>query len=238
METNQVRNDEIEIDLKELFSALLGKAWMMLLAGLILGGVTFVWAKMTTIPQYQSVTKMYVISQQDGSGLTSADFSLSTYLTNDCPEIIKSRTVIESVIDKLDLDQTYEQLKGKVSVTASSATRIVTISVVDEDPKMARDIANAVRNAAANSITRIMKLEAVTVVDEANTPEAPLAQGIMKKTVLAVMLGCMLVAGTVLVKYLMDDTIRVADDVEKYLGLSVLGMIPMDEQMNDKDKKK
>ncbi len=239
METNQVRNDEIEIDLKEIFFVLLGKAGIIILAGMVLALLTIIGTKVFITPQYQSSTKIYVLSQQNDLGVTTSDISISTYLTRDCPEIIKSRTVMENVIAELGLDMSYNALNSKVSVETSSDTRIVKIVVKDADPYKARNIANAVRDAASVQITKIMNLEAVNVVDEANVPQAPASPSTMKNGFIAGVLGCFLAVAVILIQHFMNDTIRVSEDVERYLGVSVLGTIPIDEHLvNNKKAKK
>lgn len=170
MEQNQMNNDEIEIDLREIFSVLLSHLGIIILSGLVLGLVAIVGTKVFITPQYQSVTKMYVLAKQNNDTLTSADMQTSTLLTKDYAEMIQSRTVTEAVIAQLGLDMTHEQLVKKISVSNTTDTRIITISVLDKDPYMARDIANAVRDTAAEHIKNVMNSEAVNVVDEANIP--------------------------------------------------------------------
>lgn len=75
MEQNQMNNDEIEIDLREIFSVLLSHLGIIILSGLVLGLVAIVGTKVFITPQYQSVTKMYVLAKQNNDTLTSADMA-------------------------------------------------------------------------------------------------------------------------------------------------------------------
>ena len=217
MEQNQMNNDEIEIDLREIFSVLLSHLGIIILSGLVLGLVAIVGTKVFITPQYQSVTKMYVLAKQNNDTLTSADMQTSTLLTKDYAEMIQSRTVTEAVIAQLGLDMTHEQLVKKISVSNTTDTRIITISVLDKDPYMARDIANAVRDTAAEHIKNVMNSEAVN----------GLIGGV---------LGCMIAVAIILIRFIMNDTIQTAEDVERYLQLSTLGTIPL--LQTDKKKKK
>ena len=229
MEQNQMNNDEIEIDLREIFSVLLSHLGIIILSGLVLGLVAIVGTKVFITPQYQSVTKMYVLAKQNNDTLTSADMQTSTLLTKDYAEMIQSRTVTEAVIAQLGLDMTHEQLVNKISVSNTTDTRIITISVLDKDPYMARDIANAVRDTAAEHIKNVMNSEAVNVVDEANIPAE-------KYSPIGGVLGCMIAVAIILIRFIMNDTIQTAEDVERYLQLSTLGTIPL--LQTDKKKKK
>ena len=106
-------NTDIEIDVLELFHVLLNKFWIILLAGII-AGLAFIGGTILFItPQYESTTKMYVLSKQDNNTLTQQDMQTSLSLTKDYAELIKSRTVTEGVIAQLNLDLTHEEIKKK-----------------------------------------------------------------------------------------------------------------------------
>ena len=237
METNQQRDDEIEIDLVEVVRLLVSKLGIIILSGMIFAFLSIIGTKLFITPKYQSITKMYVLAQQNSDTVTNSDLQTSTLLTKDYAELITSRTVAESVIANLRLDLKYDQLINKIEVGTTSDTRIITIKVTDEDPYAARDIANAVRDTAAEHIKSVMNIEAVNVVDAANIPDQKCSPSVSKNGLLAGMLGCFLAVVILLIQYLSNDTIKVSEDVEHYLGLSTLGVIPM-EKTDGKKKKK
>ena len=127
-------NDEIEVDVSEIVHVLLNKIWVIILVGIIVGLVAIVGTYLFVTPQYESTTKMYVLSKQDSNTLTSQDMQTSLSLTKDYAELIKSRTVTEGVITQLNLNLTHEQLLGKMTVDSATDTRILSISVRDKDP--------------------------------------------------------------------------------------------------------
>ena len=237
METNQQIDDEIEIDLVEVFRLLVSKLGIIILSGMIFAFLAIIGTKLFITPKYQSITKMYVLAQQNSDTVTNSDLQTSTLLTKDYAELITSRTVAESVIANLRLDLKYDELIDKIEVGTTSDTRIITIKVIDEDPYVARDIANAVRDTAAEHIKSVMNIEAVNVVDAANIPDQKCSPSVSKNGLLAGMLGCFLAVVILLIQYLSNDTIKVSEDVEHYLGLSTLGVIPM-EKTDGKKKKK
>ena len=157
MEPDVLRDDEIEIDLKELFFYLLSKAAYIIGAGMALAALALAVTVFFITPKYTSTTSMYVLNRQAAESITNSDLQSSTYLTKDYIELIKSRTVVETVIADLNLDTTYENVLASMDVEAKSDTRIISISVTDADPYLARDIANAVRVAAAAQIQQVMK---------------------------------------------------------------------------------
>lgn len=238
---NQMQDRDDEIDLLELFHVLLHNVGILILSGLIVGFLAVLGTELLITPQYESVTKMYVLNKQENSMLSFTDLQTSSQLTKDYAEIIKSRKVIEGVIAESGLDLTYKQLLGKVTVETASDNRILTIKVLDDDPYMARDIANEVRTIAAEHIKNVTDSEAVNVVDEANVPASQSSPNPMKNGVMGGLLGCILAAAVLILQHITNDTIRVADDVERYLNLSVLGMIPITKtkgKTNRKNKNK
>lgn len=236
MGTNQIQEDEI--DLLELFRVLISKLGIIILSGVLFALVGIVGTKLFITPKYESVTKMYVLTQQNSDTVTNSDLQTSTLLTKDYAELIKSRTVLEGVITNLGLDLTYNGLLSKIEVGTTTDTRIITIKVTDEDPFVAKDIADAVRDTAAEHIKSVMNIEAVNVVDMANIPEGKCSPSILKNGFMAGALGCMLAVAIILIQYLTNDTIKISEDVEKYLELSILGVIPMDKSEGTKKKSK
>ena len=236
METNLQNEEEIEIDMGELLRYLAGKAGYIILTALAFAVLALAVTTFCMTPRYTSTTKMYVLNRQTNEGVTSSDLQSSTYLTKDYMEMIRSRTVIEAVIADLNLNSTYERVLGQIDVSAASDTRVIAISVTDKDPYEARDIANAVRNAAAAHIQSVMNTEAVTVVDEANIPTKKSSPSTIKNVEVAGGVGLFLALAVCVVLYLMNDKVTTAEDVERYLGLSVLASMPLEEDEMRKKK--
>ena len=236
--------DEIEIDLLELFQVLLSRIWLILSAGLFLALVCFALSKFVITPTYESTTKIYILNKTESTNVTYSDVQMGTQLTKDYAELINSRYVLEEVIQELGLDAEnieYEDLLEQVAVTTPTDTRIVAITVTDTDPVKAMNIANCIREVASDHIQNVMDIEAVNVVETANMPTEKAGPSCMKWTLIGGVLGCFLLCAMVLVQYLMDDTIKSQEDVEKYLGLSTLALIPIsvsDEEAAKKKKKK
>ena len=237
---NQVtnNNDEIEIDLGEIFHLILSRLGVIILSGIILGVISIIGTMLFITPQNESTTKIMVLNKQDSNTLTSADMQTSTQLTKDYAELIKSRTVLEGVIAQLNLNITYQQLLGKLTVDTSTDSRIVTIIVSDEDPYTASEMANAIRDMAAEHIQSVMDIEAVNVVDSANIPNEKASPSLAKNGVIGGLLGVIIAMAIVIIIYLTNDTIKVEEDVERYLGLSVLGSIPYSEKESRSKKQK
>lgn len=235
---NVENNDVVEIDLMEIFGLMLHRLWLIILCALAVGAIGYAVSRFVLTEQYESTTRIYVLNRQNDDTLTYTDVQLGTQLTKDFREIIKSRYVLEQVIDICGLEDTSASLASRVSVDTQSDTRIVTITVMDTNPAMAQYIANELREAAAERIMYVMDIQAVNVVDEADLPTAPSAPSVTKWTAIGFLLGAFLCMAVVLIQFLLDDTIKTSEDIEKYLGLSTLGMIPMREEKERKEHEK
>ena len=240
MEENITRmeSDEIEIDLGELLYYLLGKIWYVLIAAAALGALSLALTFFLIKPTYKSTTQMYVLNRQNTDTLTQSDLQSSSTLTNDYVVLIQSRTVLEKVIADMGLDMTYEALQGELSVSAVRDTRIISISVTDHDPYRARELANAIREEAGERIKTVMNIEAVNVVEEANIPSHKAGPNLKRSLLMGLLLGAFAVLAYFTLMFILDDKVNDAEDVEKYLGLSVLGQLPIDENLQKMSKKK
>lgn len=224
---NQRENDEIEIDLLEICRVLLDRIWLMICVGILGAGVCFAFSKFVLTPTYESTTKIYILNKSDNSAVTYSDVQLGTQLTKDYAELINSRYVLETVIQELSLDLDYKEFLDMVTVTTPSDTRIVAITVMDIEPERAMKIANCIREVASEHIQNVMDIDAVNVVETANMPTEKAGPSVIRWTLFGGILGVFLVGVILLIQYLIDDTIKSSEDVEKYLGLSTLALIPI-----------
>lgn len=233
-------SNEVEIDLMELLHVLLSNLLIIVLASLTGAFLMYFYSSEFIRQKFRSSTSIYVLSRQDAQQVTYSDLQTGTQLTKDYAQLIKSRTVMNQVMADLDLQNTYpdmknitpDQLASRVTVTNSQDTRILTITVEDTNPTRAQDISNAIRIAAAVQIKQVMDIEAVNVVDFANLPEKPVGPNKLKNAIIGFMLGFIISAAAFIIMFLTDDRIKGSEDVEKYLGLSILASIPYDEEFD------
>lgn len=224
----EINNEEITIDLAEVLSALWSKIHIILLTGILFALAAFAGTKFLITPKYTSVTKIYVLSKQDNtSGITYNDLQVGTQLTKDYVELVKSRPVLEQTIAVLNLDTETEKLAEQITAEAQTDTRIVVISVEDENPKEAKKIADAVREAVSVQITEVMDADSVNTVEDGSLPKEPSSPNIMRNTAMGGILGLILAMGIIAFFCITDDTIKTSDDVERYLGLNVLTSVPL-----------
>ncbi len=235
-------DDEVTIDLAELFGVLWHWIWLILLVALLLGGAAYAFSKFVIPEEFQSTTKIYVLDKESGSGgqTTYTDLQAGAQLTKDYAELITSRTVIEKVIADNHLESVYDykEFLKKVEVNTPTDTRIVSITVTDTIPALAQALADDIRVEASDLIINTMQIDAVNTYEVANLPTEKSAPSCSKWALIGALLGALLVGGTVTLQYILDDTIKTSEDIEQYLGLSTLALIPLDENIGGAEKGK
>ena len=232
MEKTQEFDDEIEIDLRELLAVLLSQ-WLLILVVTVLGGgIAFGVSHYMIVPQYESTAQLYVLSKS--TSITSlADIQTGTSLTNDYMVVVEGRPVLEQVIVNLSLNESYHSLKSKVTLNNPSNSRILEITVRDENPAMAKKIADEIADVGSTFIAAKMVQDAPMIIQKGYADGQPVSPNIIKNTLIGAVLGAFLAMAIIVISYLFNDTIMTAEDVEKKLGLNVLGTLPLEEAEYD-----
>ena len=230
-----MRDQEIEIDLVELFHELL-KHWKAIVASIVLLAAVFgFYSKITFVPEYEASAEMYVLTKS--TSITSlADIQVGSSLTNDYEYVITGRTVLSQVIDNLDMDETYEQLSKRVSIENPTDTRVLRIVVTDTNLEDAKTVADEIANVSSAYIADNMDQSQPKIIQTAYVSKTPVNNNILKNTLIGGVLGLFLAAGIVVLGYMLDDTISTAEDMESRTGLKVLASLPVDQSEYDGKK--
>ena len=229
---NRSRQDDSgtqEIDLIELFFTLL-HSWKALFMAFLVGAVIVgAYPTFFVTPTYRARTELYITSTD--SVISLQDLQLGSALTEDYQSIIKSRAVLNKVIDDLQLDTDYKGLQKMISVSNPSGTHIIQTSVTTTDLALSRDIANDLLNVSIDRIYQIVGTSEPTIIDysEAEAVE-DVTPGLIRYVFVGGIVGALIVAMFVVMRMLMDNTIKNDDDVEKYLQMPVLTAVPFYEE--------
>ena len=223
----ETKNQEfVEIDPMALLRKLWAAKFIIVFVTVVLAVATLLVNLVVIRPTFESTTRVYVVNQTEDKAVTTQDLQLGTFLVKDYQEIILSDTVMSEVINSENLSMTPNQLKRVVKVDSPRDTRILSISVSDRDPQKASNLANRVREVASEQIKRVTKVNDVTTLEEAKPTNIKSSPKTRRNTLLAAALGFLLSAGYILVRELLDDRVRYAEDVEDGLGLVLLGIVP------------
>lgn len=176
------------------------------------------------VPVYKSETSILVANTN--TTITQSDMALNKNLVSTYRQIVKSRLILNQVINNLRLDISYKDLNKMIGVNSISDTELILISVEDEDKTQAKKIADEIANVFKKEIVDIYKIENVSIIDKALVSEEPYNVNVIKQFIIGEGLGFLLSSLIILVLFYMDDSVKSEDDIEKILNLSVLGSVP------------
>ncbi|WP_028828657.1 YveK family protein [Proteocatella sphenisci] len=222
-------NEEI-IELRELLEILLKRKLLIIILTVVCTLAGGIYSVFMITPLYKSETTMMVNGAKNmtdiASSLDLGSINLSQKLVVTYGEIVKSRIVLEQTIKTLKLDMTYEQLLQKTTAQQLGGTEILKISVEDEDPKNAAIIANKISGVFVKEVMRILKVNNVETIDKAIAIDKPININTALNLAISMILGLMAGVFIAFILEYMDNTIKTENDVQKYLDLPILGLIP------------
>ena len=222
---NSNDNASIEIDVLYLLRKLWSKKFFIIFIALVVGTIALLGSVFLIKPKYTSTTRIYVVSRT-ADGITNQDLQAGSYLVKDYQEVITSNEVLSSVIDKEKLSLTPNELSSMISVTIPTDTRVISISVEDDNAQEATTIANTVREVAAEKIKAVTKVDDVTTLEAAEVPKEPSSPNIKRNTLIGVIAGGVLAVISIIILEVLDDRVRRPEDIEDVLGLPLLGIVP------------
>ena len=235
--------EEIEIDLRQLLKIM--RKWskliiiLTLLITLASGLISFYVLK----PVYQTTTLLMVtvaseklefnpeqMPQDPNTGVNRnimPVLTMNTYLGQ-----LKSEALMKRVINRLNLtDQTIASMSKMIDASLIKDSNLIEVKVHHNDPSMAFDIANAVSNEYLGLMREFM-FSSVVVISPANLPVEPVKPNKTLNIAIAFVLGLMLSSLLVFLLEYLDNTLKTVGDVNRELGLPVLGLIPVQNRRN------
>ncbi|MGN0316815.1 MAG: YveK family protein [Lachnospira sp.] len=221
---NREQNEETEIDLLELLSAILYRWWVVLICSI----VGLVAALLVTIfmitPKYSATSMIYM--RGSGNTISSlADLQIGSELTNDYQVIFTSRTLLTRTIEELELDMNYKELQSMITISNPSDTRILKVTVTCDDPDLACALTNSIVTNGMEAAEEIDSKEPY-VIDRAIVENNPVSPNVIKNSILGFLIGFVLCVAVISIRYLINDTLQSSAEIEKYLELPVLCSIP------------
>lgn len=221
-----------EIDLKELISMFMKRKVLIILVVIIFALIGAIYTVKFITPTYKSTTRLLLVQTGEKSNvyentgsITTTDITLNSKLVNNYREISKSEAVLSKVIQNLNLDISYEELKAMTSVSVTTDTEILQLTVEYTDPEVACSIAKEIANVFIETVNYYYKLDNLNVLDEAKVNFAPSNVHLAKNVIIFAFVGAILVSGYILLVNMLDTTIKSDTDIEKTLDVPVLASI-------------
>lgn len=220
-----MHDDEMEIDLREIFYALKKRIFMILAVGLLCGCLSCVYTKFFMTPVYTSTSSMLVLTKE--TTLSSlADLQMGSQLTKDYTVLTTSREVLQKVVENQELNISYKQLKSCITLDNPTDTRILNVSVTYPNAEKAKAIVDELASVASAYIGDKMEVIPPKIIEDGEIPTVQTSPSMSKNTLFGLLVGLVLSAGIVVAITVMNDSIKTEDDIQKYLGISTLAVVP------------
>lgn len=214
-----------EIDLKELFEFIKKKIGLLITITVVICLLGCIYGLFIQKPMYKSYTTIILGGNETTASqtITQSDITLNKNLVDTYAEIVKSRRVLEQVISELDLEETYEELSNKISVSSVNNTEIIKITVADSNPIEAKNVANVTANFFSKEVVKLYNMNNVNVLDEANEANEPYNINITKQVIIYFFIGIIIALSILFVIFYFDRTIKSVEQVEQKIKLPILG---------------
>lgn len=232
-----ISNFQKNIDFKELFYETLNK-WYILVSSIILAiVVAFVYSTVFITPKYNSTAKVIIIGQKAYSSLSEMELSSSTLLTKDFTEIINDKLILSEVAERLDNKYTASQIKGFITIRNPQDTRVIEITALTPDAKDSKKIVDTVCEVAQEKIVDLMGLDRITIISKGDVAKNSSAPNIVENILMSIVIGGIIGFAIITYIYVTSTKINSPEDIDKYVGISLLAVIPYNNKLANKNSK-
>lgn len=202
---------------------------VIILAAVLTGVCAFVTGKFLIIPTYESTAKLAIFANEEEEELSEEEIRLNVELAGDYVELVTTRSVVGEVIQKFQLGMDYKEYLDKLEVVCAKDSHIVSVTVRDADPELAKKMLDEICYITKMGMKAFVTMDVVHIIDEGRVAEVPTAPNVLRWTVAGIILGYFGAIVFVLLRDLFDEMIRSPEDIEKYLQLDTLAVIPLSE---------
>lgn len=219
------------IDTKKVILTVKRNAGWLLLIVLLFVSSMFVYLNYIATPIYQKSTQI-LVNQRDKSqlnGVEAQTIQADLQLVNTYSGIITSPRILNQVQKELDNAYTFQELADMIQVKNTINSQIIEINVTNPKPKMAAQIANITAKIFSKEVPKIMKVDNVTTLSEAQVfyKEVPVKPNKLLMMTLAFLLGIIVAFCFILIRIIFDKTFNSAEEIEDFLGVHILGEVSL-----------
>lgn len=226
IELRNTQEGEMEIDLLELLLYYRDRLLWIILGFLAGATIAALITYYLITPVYTATAKMYMVSSSTQSVIDLTDLNIGQSLSKDYVELLKTRPIIEDVIEEQGLDYKYNELLSMLNMAIVSDTRIIAIRATSVDPEEAMHIANALADKGVKELPKLMETPQPHIAEYAIIPVNPSSPSLSRNVMIGAMIGMIIMLGIFLIRFIMDDTFKSADDIEREFGVIPLTVIP------------
>ncbi|MEH7096694.1 YveK family protein [Neobacillus vireti] len=213
-----------EIDLKELFIVVKRRIWIIILIaflGCIIGVLQYL---KPTVLLYQTSSKVIIGTDSESRATLQV--------------LVRDPIVLDEVVNELKLNETSDTLAGEITVASIENSQVVSVSVINQDPVLAAKIADTTAKVFKEKVPEIVGKDYIRVLSQAKVNLTPINPKSNKVLFIAVIGGIVIGIGLAFLFDSLDDKIYMGSDIEKKLGISIIGKVPKVNKKNIKSNSK
>lgn len=228
-----------EINIKDFFNYLKKYTILIILISILLTALVFMYDKTIKTPMYSTYTTIVLVKGDNASitgsseAISQSDILLNQNLVSTYSQIINSKLILKQVIKNLDLDYTVKGLSKNIKVEALQDTEILKISVSDEKPENAADIANEIAKVFSLEIKKIYKINNVSVIDDAQISYDVSNNTLKRDLALALLVSVFGMSSIIFIKFYFDDTVKYNENLEQEIGMPIIAKVLKDSEGTD-----
>lgn len=227
MSENQMMNDEVEIDLRELFKVFKKNILKILFVSLLCAAIGLFSSIFLIDKKYSSEATIYITPKVTEQGTIDYNsIQTNSQMVNNYMEILKGETILAKVADQVGLDS-FEEVQSAMTITNPTNTQLISISAETIDPELSQKIVSFTISTFSEDMMDILNLNNVTTINEAKVNTDPVSPSKGKFTILGFVIGWVISCGYVCITYLFDKRLRTRDEAENFLGIPVLATVPL-----------
>lgn len=227
MNEKQTFNDEVEIDLSELFKALKKNILMIIVVSLLCALIGLFTSVFLIDKKYSSEATIYITPKVTEQGTIDYNsIQTNSKMVNNYMEILKGETILAKVAKQVGLES-YEDIQAALTIINPENTELISISAETTDPELSQQIVSLTVSTFTEDMMDILNLNNVTTINEAKVNSNPVSPSKAKFTILGFGVGLFISCGYVCITYLFDKRLRTRDEAENFLEIPVLATVPL-----------
>lgn len=227
MNENQMTNDEVEINLGELFKVLKKNILMIIVISLLCAAVGLVSSMFLISKKYSSEATIYITPKVTEQGTIDYNsIQTNSRMVNNYMEILKGETILAKVADQVGMES-YEDVLDTLTISNPENTELISVSSETTDPGLSQQIVSLVISTFTEDMMDILNLNNVTIINDAKVNENPVSPSVPRYTILGFAVGLVISCGYVFITFLFDKRLRTREEAENFLGVPVLATVPL-----------
>lgn len=224
----QTYEDEVEINLVELFQAIISKMKMIIIVTLLCAVITGTITVFFISKKYESTARIYPKPETSGSVVDYSQINANNLMVNNYMEMIKGNNIQSIVAEDLDID--VKELSNCVSISNEANTQIISITAKTKDPALSKKIVDSLISTFKKEAKETLNINNITTIDQAQLETTPVSPNLFKNIIIGAFIGIVLSVGYVFIQFMLDTHIHNKEEAEKYLCIPNLGSIPFYEE--------